>query len=185
MYDNYEEKVIDNINYMKSLYDAQVLKLEREECIKILLFEDYVKQIKSNISRYDYLEDVFRSAQEELRKKLNKELSKKDYKNLKCIETNVMGDFLNNDKNFKLTGIVSGGYEGYYWSLEFEGYEKKFCIQIPVMKYITTKNIKYANHGKFVFSVEKSKSFWTTLKSSYKIKDIADFIKEYFNLEDK
>ena len=91
-----------------------------------------------------------------------------------------MEDFLNNDKNFKLTKIISGGYEGYYWRFEFAAYGKTVYIEIPVMSRLTPENIEYAHYGMFVFGVYESNCCYRLLKGTYEMKELAAFIKEYF-----
>ena len=101
----------------------------------------------------------------------------------KTLKSWMLNDFLSNDKNFKLTRIISCGYESYAWSIEFEGYKKTFRIEIPMMKSLTVENIGSAHDGMFAFCVKTSEVSWSTLKKSYKIKDISDFIREYFELD--
>ena len=172
-----EDKKLKDIEYAKNLYDLQVDKVKQEKYIENLLLEDYVRKIKQNISRYD-LVDLFRTAQDEMNEKL-----KKNRTNFETLKSWIMDDFLSNDKNFKLTSIVSCGYENYAWSIEFKGYGKTFRIEIPIMKNLTTKNIEYSHKGMFTFVVKESEVSWSTLAASYKIKDVSDFIREYFELD--
>lgn len=168
-----ECNVIKKIEYVKSLYDLQREKVENEQYIENLLLKDYVRQIRQNISRYDYVD--FNSAQKEVGEKV-----KSKRKNVECLQNLMRSDFLNDDDNFKLTHIMSCGYDNYAWAIEFEGYGKFFRIDIPIMKNLTPKNIDYASNGMFTFMIKDSKSSWSVLKRSYKIKDIADYIKNYF-----
>ena len=177
IFENDKHTAIDNIEYSKNLYDTQKKKVEQEQYVEKLLFADYVDRVKANTSQYDYV-NIFHAAQQEVGKKL-----KREREHLEILKTFVMKDFLNNDKNFKLTGILSGGYECYYWSIRFEGYGKTFYIQIPIMQNINVKNIEYANYGKFALVLEEDECYLRTLKSSYKIEDIAQFVKEYFELD--
>lgn len=171
------QETINKIEYSRSLYDAQKKKVEYEKHIEKLLLVDYVDRIKANTSQYDYV-NIFHDAQKEVGKKL-----KKEREHLEILKKFVMKDFLNNDKNFKLTGILSGGYECYYWSIHFKGYGKTFHIQIPIMRNINVKNFEYANYGRFAFVLEEDECYLRTLKSSYKIEDIAQFVREYFELD--
>lgn len=172
-----EKKTMNSIEYSKNLYDAQKKKVEQEKYIEKLLFADYVSNVKANKSRYDYV-NIFHDAQSEVGKKLKKERT-----HLETIKSFMMEDFLNNDKNFKLIEIVSGGWEGYYWSVHFEGYGKVFYIEIPIMEHINVGNFEYANCGKFAFAIRESEHGWNILKTSYKIEDIAQFVREYFELD--
>lgn len=172
-----DKKALESIEYSKNLYDAQKKKAEQEKYIENLLFADYVSKVKANKSTYDYV-DIFSDAQKQVGKKLKKERPQ-----LETLKSFIVKDFLNNDKNFKLTEIMSGGWENYYWSVHFEGYGKAFYIQIPMMKNITVSNFEYANCGKFAFVLKEGESWWSVLKTSYKIDDIAQFVREYFELD--
>ena len=174
-----ETKAIKNIEYVKSLYDAQKEKVKNEKYIENLLLKDYVLAIRQNITRYDLI-DLFRDAQKEL-----KENAKSKRKNLETLKNFMLDDFLNNDNNFKLTDIIACGYEDYAWAITFEGYNKTFRIDIPIKKKLTTDNIGYANNGMFSFMIKDGNSSWSVLKSSYKIKDISDYIKNYFAWTDE
>ena len=168
-----EYNVIKNIEYVKSLYDLQQLKVKNEKYIEDLLLQDYVRTIKKNVSRYEFVD--FNSAQKEINEK-----AKSKRKSIELLRSLMLCDFLNDDESFKITHIMSCGYENYAWAIEFEGCGITFRIDIPIMKNLTTKNIGYASNGMFSFMVKDGESSWTVLKRSYKMKDIADFVKEYF-----
>lgn len=178
-YDSMEKDPITEIEYVKGMYNAQVHKVKQEEYVKDLLFADYVRKVKSHRSRYDYMENVFREARGQLDKK-----KKKEREQLSIIEEFIKKDFLANCHLFKLTNIISGGYEGYYWSVEFEGFGQTFYIFIPNMNQINTKNIKSAHDGMFAFTVRESSCSTSVKKMSYKIEDIAEYIKLYFGLDE-
>lgn len=172
-----EYNVIKKIEYAKSLYDLQNVKVKNEQYIENLLLEDYVRQIRQNISRYDYVD--FNSAQKEVIEK-----AKSKRKNIEFLRSLMLSDFLNDDDSFKITHIMNCGYENYAWAIEFEGCNVTFRIDIPIVKNLTTKNINYASNGMFTFMVKDGKSSWNVLKRSYKIKDISDYIKNYFEWTD-
>lgn len=172
--DEMQRKCLDEIEYAKNLYEAQVDKVEREEYIRDLLRRDYVAKIRNNRSRYDYIR-IFRTAQKQVGEKL-----KKNRTELETLKSFILNDFLDNDKKFKLTSITSCGFEDYGWEIDFTGYGKTIKIYIPIMANLDTDNIEDARFGKFVFSVKTSEHSWSVLKKSYKIKDISEFIKECF-----
>lgn len=176
-YDDENQSFIKDIEYVKSMYDAQVNKVKQEEYMRDLLFADYVRKVKCHKSRYDYIENVFKEAQGQIGKK-----KKKERKQLSVIEQFVRDDFFNNNTNFKIVNIISGGYEGYYWNVEFEYCGHKICISIPNTNNITAKNIMYAHNGMFAFEIKESEHCWSVKYMSYKIEDVAEFIKEYFGL---
>ena len=177
-YDDENQNFLKDIEYVRGLYESQVHKVKQEEYMKDLLFFDYVRKVRSHKSRYDYIENIFKEAQGQIGKK-----KKKEREQLSVIEQFVRDDFFNNNNSFKVTNIISGGYEGYYWSVELEGYGQTVIITIPNMNNISTKNFEYAYKGMFVFSVRESSCCTSVKKMSYKIEDVAEFIKEYFGLD--
>lgn len=182
MYDFYDFKKEDpvaDIEYVKGMYEAQVHKVKQEEYMKDLLFADFVRKVKKNRSRYDLMENIFKEAQGQIGKK-----KKKEREQLDALEEFITDDFFNSSSCFKITRIVSGGYEGYYWNVEFEGYGQTVCISIPNMNKIGIDNIKHAHNGMFAFIVKESECAWSVKKMSYKIKDVAEYIKSYFRLDE-
>lgn len=177
-YDDEKQNFLNDIEYVKGLYELQVNKVKQEECVKDLLFADYVRKVRSHKSRYDYIENVFQEAQSQIGKK-----KKKKREQLSVVEDFVREDFFNNDKNFKIIKIISGGFEGYYWSVELEGYRQSVYIVIPNMNKINTRNFEHAYSGMFVFGIKKSNYVSVLQKQSYKIEDIAEYIKLYFGLD--
>jgi hypothetical protein len=177
-YDDENNNFIAEIEYVKGLYDAQAYKVKQEEYVKNLMFADYVKRVKNHRSRYDYIQNVFKEAQGQIGKK-----KKKEREQLSVLEDFIRSDFLNNDKSFKIVGMMSGGYESYYWNVEFEGYGQTFYISIPMMDNINTKNIGSAHDGMFAFIVRESSCATYLKKKSYKIEDVAEYIKSYFGLD--
>lgn len=177
--DEYESSILKKIAYARELYEAQVKEAEKAEYIKKALLQDYVDKIKEHGSRYDYI-DIFSKAQKEVGEKL-----KKNRPHYETVKRFLMEDFLNNDKTFKLTKIISGGYEGYYWRFEFTGYGKTIYIEIPRMNRLTPENIAYANYGMFTFGVYDSVHCYRMIKGTYEMKEIAATIKEWVERECK
>jgi len=178
-YDYVEEDPIAKIEYSKGLYNDQVHKVEKEEYIKTLLFADYVKQVKMHKSRYDYVgSKLFKEAGSQIGNKKKKEREK-----LAILEGFIQEDFFNGNNGFKITHITSGGYESYYWGVEFEGYGQTVIILIPMMDNINVKNFEHAYDGKFVFLIKDGQYCSSVKKMSYKIEEVAEYIKGYFELD--
>ena len=177
-YDDENQNFIKDIEYVKGLYEAQVHKVKQEEYMKDLLFADYVRKVRCHQSRYDYIEGVFKEAQNQIGKK-----KKKEREQLSILESFIIEDFFSNDKSFKITKIISGGYESYYWNVELEGYGQTLYIIIPNMNNINIKNFEHAYNGMFSFGVKEDNYYWVVKEKSYKIEDIAKYIKEYFELD--
>ena len=176
-YDYMEEDSIAKIEYSKGLYNDQVHKVEKEEYIKNLLFADYVSKVKMHKSRYDFIENVIKEAQSQVDKK-----KKKEREQLAVLENFIREDFFNGDNSFKIANIISGGYESCYYSVELEGYGQTVIISIPMMSNINVQNFEHAYKGMFAFSVKESQYCQSIKKMSYKIEDVAEYIKEYFEL---
>lgn len=177
--DEYESMTLKKIAYARELYDAQVKEAEKAEYIKKVLLQDYVDQIKEHKSRYDVI-DIFSKAQEEAGERLKK--NRPHYETLKRF---LMEDFLNNDKNFKLVKLISGGYEGYYWRFEFTAYGQTVYIEIPRVNRITVDNVHYANYGMFGFGVYENDCCYRMIKGTYEMKELAATIKEWVERECK
>lgn len=178
-YDYMKEDPIAKIEYSKGLYNDQVHKVEKEEYIKNLLFADYVGKVKRHQSRYDFIENVIKEAQSQVGKK-----KKKEREQLSVLENFIREDFFNGDNSFKITHITSGGYESYYYSVELEGYGQTVIISIPMMSNINVQNFEHAYKGMFAFSVKESQYCQSIKKMSYKIEEVAEYIKEYFDLHE-
>lgn len=177
-YDYVEEDPIAKIEYSRGLYNDQVHKVEKEEYIKNLLFADYVSKVKMHKSRYDYFDSsLFKEAGSQIGNK-----KKKERERLTVLESFIREDFFNGNPNFKIVHITSGGYEGYYWSVQLEGYGQIVSITIPMMSIINVANFEHAYKGMFVFSVRESQYCQSIKKMSYKIEEVAEYIKEYFEL---
>lgn len=174
---NREDPVVE-IEYAKKLYDAQVEKAKQETYIRNLLKVNYVNQIKANMTRYDIVDEIFRKAHGQVNEKL-----KKNRKELETIKGFIIDDFLNGSRNFKLKEIICCGYDNYSWAVQFEGYGQTFQIIIPMRKNLSVNNIESAHNGMFAFSIEESSGIWYLKKTSYKIEDVAEYIKEYFELD--
>lgn len=178
MYSLNREDPIVEIEYAKNLYCYQVEKVKKETYIRNLLKVNYVNQIKVNMTRYDIVSDTFRKAHGQVNEKL-----KKNRKELETIKDFIIDDFLSSSRDFKLKDIICCGYENYAWAVQFEGYGQTFQIVIPMRKNLDVNNIESAYNGMFAFSIEESSGIWSLKKTSYKIKDIAEFISEYFGLD--
>ena len=61
MYSLYDEEksFIEQINYVKTLYESQKIKVKNEQYIEDLLLQDYIRTIRKNTSRYDYIINIF------------------------------------------------------------------------------------------------------------------------------
>lgn len=178
--DNYHAMVGYDTSHIKKaeeVYRAQKKKVETEKYVEQVLFRNFVDTVKSNISHYDFMYEMISKAGSEI--SIQKKL-KKDRENINTLTSIIIDDFLNKDKSFEITKIVGCGYETYAWSIHMNGYDTNFRIGIPVMKNITFKNIEYAYNGQFAFAVEEKDGLWTLKNKSYTIKEMSDYLKDYF-----
>lgn len=179
LYDN-EKSKYDLIEDTKTKYELQKKKVEHEKYIEDLMFHDLVVKISSltTVSRYDYFINIFSKARSQIGLK-----TKKEREDLDLLTGFLLEDFFDNNKDFKLTGISTGGYDACYYRFDFKYKDANIFIQIPIYKHIDTSNIEFASYGKFCFGIYKSSCFYSVLKSSYRISEVAEFIKEYFGLK--
>ena len=183
MYCSFEDqdgKLLREIEYSRKLYEDQVANVEREERIRNLLHLDHINAIRNYRTTYDLCSDIFYKAQKQVGERL-----KKDRPDLEALKGLILKDFLNNDKNFKLTKITACGYESYGWHVEFSGYGKTFYISFPVKSKLTPNNLSHMDNGMFSFTIAESERCWKVLAKSYVVDDLAKFIKEYFYQKDE
>lgn len=179
--DNEENRdATEAIEKVKEYYLIQKDKVEREKYLLDLVLLDYAATIRSHKTVWDYREASFKSAQKEEGAKY-----KKDRESFEYIKHSVIETFFNGNKRVKITHLVSGGYEGYYWQVQGDFNGVEFAIEIPIRAKITVHNMGDAHYGKFVFLIKQSSCCWKNMTSSYEEEDIAKFIAEYFQLDKK
>lgn len=167
------EDIYKNVEYVKSLYENQQEKVKKEQYIESVLLDDYVKVIKHIPNKYDYIEEFFVKAQQEIGNK-----KKSERKNYQIVEDWLSGDFFNGDK-MKIKSIVSGGYENYYWAFYFDFCGQEISIEIHMRNRITTDNIHYAHYGKFVVFLKENSVCQTAIFQSYKMEEVAKFLSQW------
>lgn len=168
-----ESSILEKIEYAQNLFFNQRDVVTKEKYIEKLLFEDYVSQVQRNTSRYDFMSSIVDEAVKEVDKKL-----KKERKHLEMLTSWISEDFCDNRK-IKITDMLHGGWENYYWCIGFELEGKTFYISIPQVKNLTVDNFLSAYYGKFSLAIKENEVLWNTLIQSYQIEDIAKFINEY------
>lgn len=173
----YKDFQFASVEGAKKMWENQKLKVEQEKYIEKLIFSDFVNSVRNLPSRYAFSEKFFADAHKEIGKKL-----KKDRPNLDLLNGMIVCDFFNEDRKFKITGIIACGMDTYGYDIVLKGYGKEVCIFIPRYRNITEKNIEFAKDGKYAFGVMDEGKSWsrTTLILDYDTEKIAQFIKEYF-----
>lgn len=160
-----EHDYVEDVERVKDLYDAQVIKVKNEEYIKDLLFEDLADKIRLNRSRYDYVKDMFTQA------------ANKDKYSMDLLNEWIAEDFFDGQKVFEITKIISMGYENYAYNLTLNIKGQDYYLEIPMVSNFKTKTLEYAL-GKFRFGVCKSDSYCVCKVSSWRISDVAKYIKK-------
>lgn len=150
------------------------------EYIEKLVFRDYVGTIRSFKSVWDYRVPMIKAAQEQIGEKY-----KKNRQDFEYIQSTIRETFLCNNKSFKITDIIRGGYEGYYWQFYMTNNKEEFVIQIPIREQLDTNNIQHAHYGKFVFMFRENGYILRVLFDCYDEEKLAEYLREYFKLEDK
>lgn len=169
---------------VKDRWEKQKDVVQDAKYIEQLILQDLVNTIQSYQLSYDYLTDMIKSARHQQSEKY-----KKDRKDFHALEGFLIRDFFGGDKRFKLTSIVAGGWEDYYYSFRFtceanEGEAIPKCsIQIPIKKRLTVDNIAAAAWGQLEFLIQESEYCHCVKHKCYDIEGIAAYIKDYFNLK--
>lgn len=164
------------IETAREKYEQQKEKVAHDAYIEDLMFENFVREVTclSESSKYDYFVDLFKKARPQIELK-----NKKDREDYELLSSILLEDFFDNNKNFKLVEIITGGYDACYYRFEFQYYDATCFVQIPIYKNIDKSNIGFANYGKFCFGVYKAPYCSDVLKTSYQVSEIADYIKGY------
>jgi len=160
-----ETDYVKDIERVKGLYDMQVLKIKNEEYIKDLLFEDLADKIRLNRSRYDYMKDMFKQA------------ANKDKYSMDLLNEWIAEDFFGGQKVFEITEIMSMGYENYAYDIKLNIDGQDYYLEIPIVSNFTTNTLEYSQ-GKFRFGVQESNWCSVCKVSSWRISDVAEYIKK-------
>lgn len=169
---------------VKERWEKQCEVTKDAKYIEDLILKDLVQTVKSYQLPYDYVPDIIQAARAQ-----QKEKYKKDRKDFHTIESWLVRDFFCGDKRFKLTSIVSGGWEDYYYSFHFtcqaneEEAIPKYSIQIPIKKRLSIDNIAAAAWGQLEFLIQESEYCHCVKHKCYDIDGMAKYIKDYFNLK--
>lgn len=175
---DYDEDAVKDIENVRAKFELQKEKVKHEQYIEDLMFRDFITKVTIRTSRYDFISDAFKNAQSQIGLK-----NKKERGDLEILTSFLLEDFFGNNKDFKLTKIIAGGYDSCYYMVDFQYNDVNLYIKIPIYKRIDASNIEFASYGKFGFGIHKSSCYSEILKTSYRISEVAEFIKEYFGLE--
>ena len=88
-------------------------------------------------------------------------------------------------KPVKIVNIGCGGYECYYYQIEFTipDSDTKYIFNVPNIDAINVKNFEYAYQGKLAFGYYESESSLYIEETSYCVEDITQAFEEFINKE--
>lgn len=160
------EKDITNAKNYYDLYQASQEKIRQENLVSNSLLYSIIREVKdsetqflADITEYYYREDTTKASwKKPFFEKMNEHFFK--------------------EVSWEFENIISGGYEGYYYAVDFEMNGIKYTLEIPNPRKITIDNIVAANYGMFSLRKNPSGAVWKHICSSYNVKDIADAIKK-------
>lgn len=159
------EKDITNAKNYYDLYRASQEKIRQENLVSESLLYSIIREVKhsgtqflADIAEYYYREDTKRSWKKPFFDKMNEHFFK--------------------DVQWKFEKIIAGGYEKYYYAVDFEMNGIKYTLEIPNPREITIDNIVAANYGMLSLRKNPSGAVWKHICSSYNAKDIAEAIKK-------
>lgn len=144
--------------------------------------QQWLKDIEMAKSYYDT--QVF-----EVRKAIKvEELLLRNYiKTIKSYTTKydlIKEDFFDN-KPIAIDEIMPIGYEKYEFDFKIEYGNKKYFLIIPIKIELTVENFEYSNKGRFSFGTITDESYYETLFSSYSVKEMSNYIKNYLEEMEK
>ena len=178
--DQYEEQQwLKDIEMAKSYYDTQVFEVGKAIKIEELLLRNYIKTIKSYTTKYDLIKESLEKAIEELKEEfINGERS------FWFILGLIKRDFFNNEE-IVINEITPIGYEKYGFDFKIEYNNKKYFLTVPIKNELTVENFEYSNKGRFSFGTITDESYYETLFSSYSVKEMSNYIKNYLEEMEK
>lgn len=178
--DQYEEQQwLKDIETAKSYYETQIFEVEKAQKVEELLLGNYIKTIKSYTTKYDLIKESLEKAIVEL-----KEEFKNGNRSFWFIFDLIKKDFFDN-KPIAIDEIMPIGYEKYGFDFKIEYGNKKYFLTIPIKIELTVENFEYSNKGKFSFGTITDESYYKTLFSSYSVKKMSNYIKNYLEEMEK
>lgn len=175
--DGFDENPIIKIEATKDRWNKAKKDLEDAKYIEGLIYNDYIRSIKSYKTAWEYRIPTIKSALDEL---LITD-KKKKRPNLDSLNTWIKEDFFPEiNVEIKVNKIISYGYESYSWQLNFEVNGETLAICIPHKEKIYAENIEHASYGQFAFMRKTGESSWKVCETKYSEENLAECIKDYF-----
>lgn len=146
--------------------------------------EDQVYTVTHNVNYFNLLfrikpaEDYFHAPKDTDKRSKEYKANKLMFESLeKYLEDEVF------KKPIKIVDMYSGGYESYYYQIEFNvpDSDTKYFFIVPNPEVINVKNFEYAYEGKLAFGYYTSEHSLYTEKMSYCVEDITKAFEEFIN----
>lgn len=158
---------IDTLNYRKVSLIRGLIVPFSESVLKIGCVNEFISLKKKDfIEKYD--NEKYKAV-------------KKDYELLKMvIEDDVLGN--DNKYDYKITGVIKGGFETYYTAIYFTVNNIDFVFNLPHPNKINLDNCVYAHDGMYCLE-HKESCCLRYIEGSYYINDIKKAFKEFIEKE--
>lgn len=166
-----------NIQVTKDRWIKARRDLEDAKYIEELIHRDFINHIRNYKTTWDYRLPTVKSAVDEL--KITDGRKKKP--SLSYLNSCIKEDFFTNlDVKIKVNNIISYGYEGYRWQMDFEINGEIYSISVPDKTKINAENLDHAYEGKFAFLHRTSECSVSVEFTDYREEKMAKYIEEYF-----
>lgn len=151
------------------LYKTSQERIRQEQMISESLLHSIIREARkketqfiADIVSYYYKEDT--------KKAWNKQFFAK------------MEEYFFGEVPWEFGTIIAGGYERYYYRIEFKMNNTKYALIVPNPREITPSNLAHVSFGRYELSKNTYGCVWSTICASYEIQEIAEAIrKEYEN----
>ena len=184
-YEN-ERNPATEINKVANRWGQAKKDVEDAKYIEKLIFQDYVRTVRSFKTVWDYRIPMIKAAQSEIGK-----TKKKERENLSYIEDTIVEEFLRENDKIKVCEIIQGGREGYYWQIHFnfmdgkKVLDKEYVIQIPNRESINTGNFDYAQRGMFAMYERTHPCSIAMMYGEWTPEDIKEKMTAYLNRKEE
>lgn len=176
--DNFGENPIALIKATRDRWIRAKHDLEDAKYMEDLIHRDYIRNIKSYQTAWDYRIPTIKSAVNEL--EITDKRKKKP--SLSCLNSWIKKEFFPEvDIDIKVNKITSYGYEGYHWQMDFDINGETYSISVPDKSKIYMENLDHAFAGQFAFLHRTGKSSISVEYTDYDEENMAKVIKDYFN----
>lgn len=170
-----KDKLVKTISEAEERLSRHRIILEDEKKIDELLYGDLVFAVKRNVSRYDMMTAIIKSAQDYIYRENKKE--KKDKASLDFITNALKEDFF--VEPVKIKDIRFCGIEDYAVEFLVEVRFYTLMIRIPIMQNITEQNFEDSYRGTFSLFVVDG-DYYERVAASYDVKDIRKYCEEHY-----